>query len=185
MYRPYILKVHGNRAALMSYDAMMNAYGITELLLIKQGGNYIAGENLLYEGKSVRAWSLGVVDGETQHVKNGVIGALYYYKIGYLQGRGYRKFNAGASRPFLKDGVIRYKRKWGLSLTCPRPGGWWLRYDPAHPSAQAFISVNPFIYYREREMRSYFSADMSRDSTHDELSGGWAKYSIPGLKNNT
>lgn len=148
MYRPYILKAHGNRAALMSYEAMMSKSDITDLLLIKRGDDYIAGENLLYEGDSVRAWSLGVKDGDYRHVKEGAIGALYYYKIEYLISRGYDRFNAGASRAFLKDGVLQYKKKWGLSLIQARSGGFWIRMIGKSGSVDAFFENNPFIHIR-------------------------------------
>lgn len=150
MYRPYILKAHGNRAALMSYEAMMSKASITELLLIRQGDEYVAGENLLYENGSVRAWSLGVRDGDYRHVKEGAIGALYYYKIEYLSGRGFARFDAGASRAFLKDGVLQYKRKWGLRLTRPRAGGFCLRKRCQLTMADTYIFNNPFIHSRNQ-----------------------------------
>lgn len=182
MYRPYILKAHGNRAALMSYEAMMSKAGITELLLIKRGNDYIAGENLLYEDKGVRAWSLGVIDGGNKHVKDGVIGALYYYKINYLSNRGYDRYNAGASRAFLKDGVLQYKRKWGLRLMQPRPGGWWLRYDPLVPGANAFMQENPFIISKGGALHGCVFQSAGGLADRDELSAVRAKYDISGLE---
>lgn len=146
MYRPYIIKAHGNRAALMSYDAMIGKADNTELLLIKRGDDYVAGENLIYEKDGVRAWSLGVKDGDYSYVKDGAIGALYYYKINYLQGKGFTKLNAGASRAFFRDGVLQYKRKWGLRVVGARPGGFWLRVHWKSCGARAFLQKNPIIH---------------------------------------
>jgi hypothetical protein len=179
MYRPYILKAHGNRASLMSHEAMMSRAAITDLLLIKKGDEYLAGENLLHEERGVRAWSLGVRNGDYRHVREGVIGALYYYKIVYLGDRGIEKFNAGASRAFLNDGALQYKRKWGLRLTHPRPGGFWLRIPGASDGAKAFLINNPFINYRNGVLSGFVFLD---DGESAGVAPDCVNYSIPGLQ---
>lgn len=145
MYAPYIVKAHGNRAALMSLEELMSRRETTDLLLIRRDGQYVAGEVLVYEHEGVRSWSLGVKDGDYRYVKEGVLGAIYYFKMQYLAERGFNKLNAGASRPFLDDGVLQYKKKWGAQLTTPRPGGLLLRVVSRAPGLVAFLQNNPFI----------------------------------------
>ncbi len=182
MYRPYMLKAHGNRAALMSYDAMMAKADVTDLLLIKRGDDYIAGENLLYEGDSVRAWSLGVTDGDYTHVKDGAIGALYYYKVNYLMSRGYDRYNAGASRAFFKDGVLQYKRKWGLRLTVARPGGYWIRTTDKLGSANIFLRDNPFIHIKNGALFGLVFIEDDAVLSHEAVNNIIKTYDIPGLQ---
>jgi len=40
-----------------------------ELLLVKEDDDDVAGMILVYDGAKVRAWSLGVKDGDPAHVK--------------------------------------------------------------------------------------------------------------------
>ena len=149
MYKPYILNAHGNRAALMSYEAMMTRYVRNELVLIKRDGKYIAGSNLVYQDGNVRAWSLGVLDGDYRYVKEGAIGALYYYKMKYLHEQGYRHMEAGASRAFLKDGVLCFKKKWDMGLTSGRSSGFWIKPIGGNEGVAAFLGNNPFIYQKD------------------------------------
>ncbi|MBK8161634.1 MAG: hypothetical protein IPK65_00330 [Gammaproteobacteria bacterium] len=179
MYRPYILKAHGNRAALMSYDAMMKKASITKLLLIKQGDEYVAGENLLFEEGRVRAWSLGVKDGDYKHVKDGVLGALYYYKIQYLSGLGYNSYHSGACRSFLKDGVLQYKKKWGLCLTQARPGGFWLQIPARSEGAAVFLKDNPFIHLDNGKLCGTIFSDGV--PIEEQITSIRKLYAIPGL----
>jgi hypothetical protein len=182
MYRPYILKAHGNRAALMSYEAMINKAGITKLLLIKQGDEYVAGENLLFEEGRVRAWSLGVKDGDYKYVKDGVLGALYYYKIQYLSGLGYDRFHSGACRSFLKDGVLQYKKKWGLRLTQARPGGFWIRTSGKSDGAKAFIQNNPFIHIKDGALHGLVFWGGDAEVSQVLVDHIRKAYDIPGLQ---
>lgn len=178
MYRPYISRVYGARAALMSRDVMMSRIDSLELLLIRQGNEYVAGEVLRYEGSGVRSWSLGVKDGDPKYVKQGAIAGLYYYRMHYLAGKGFDKYHAGATRAFLNDGVLQYKKKWGLRLTRPRPGGWWLRWRPESAGARAFMRANPFIYRAQGALCAIITPRAGVQGTGAEE---MERYRIPGL----
>lgn len=182
MYHPYITKVHGNRAALMSYDVMMSRRDRLDLMLIKREDEYVAGGVIIYESGGARSWSLGVRDGDFRYVKEGAIGALYYYQMAYLSGKGFNKYHVGATRPFLDDGVLQYKKKWGLRLTHPRPGGWWLRYSDEAPGACAFLRENPFIFCKENALSGGIFMPIGDVHDEDKLRVIKAKYAVPGLK---
>jgi len=148
MYVPHITKVHQDRALLMSHMAMINKLDKCDLLLIKMGDEYIAGELLIYENDTVRAWSIGVKDGDTRYVKAGTVGAFYYFRTQYLADKGYKSIQMGASRAFLRDGVFQYKKKWGMRLTSPRDSGFWLRTNMINDVVTSFLTHNPFIFLK-------------------------------------
>jgi hypothetical protein len=180
MYRPYIEKAHGNRAALISHEVMMNRSKIIDLLLIRKGDEYVAGEILLNEDRGVRSWAIGVLNGDYRHVREGAVGALYYYKVVYLRGRGISRYNVGASRAFLNDGVLQYKRKWGMKLTQPRPGGFWLRVPLMTDGAKAFFQCNPFIYLLDSEL--YGLVFINGSQCGEDVDCPNKRFEIPGLK---
>lgn len=182
MYSPHVIRMHGDRAALMSYEGMINRIDNLELMLIRCGGEYIAGEIFLYQADGVRSWSLGVKDGNPIYVKQGAISALYYYRRIYLAGKGFDKYHAGATRPFLDDGVLQYKKKWGLKLTCPRPGGWWLRYRPQSSAGRAFMQKNPFVFRKDGALYGLLSGPSGNSIYRDEPASIPEKYDIPGLQ---
>jgi len=168
MYEPYISMVHGDRAALMSLDALLSKADHADLLLVRCAEDYVAGGVFLYEGGAVRTWSLGIRHGNHAHVRKGAIAALYYYKILYLKEQGYESFNAGASRAFLRDGALQYKRKWGMQLTGVRSGGFWLQHLADSPGTSAFLEHNPFITYRNHTLQGVAYARAAElDAAHD------------------
>ncbi len=181
MYVPYISSAHGDRAVPMSYDVMMDRMGASELLLIKRESEYIAGEILVYDGESVRAWSLGVRNGDNSYIKMGVVGAMYCFRNEYLLDKGYNAVNIGASRAFLDDGVLQYKKKWGLSLDVASGGGLHVHVTKQDVGAKSFFLNNPFISVVGDEFVGViFSAnDPIQDQTfRDQLH---RKYYIDGM----
>ena len=148
MYRPYITNMHGPRAAYMSREAMIAKAEQVQLALIMRDGEAVAGGLLLYEEGGVRSWSIGVLDGNRHHVSEGAVAALYYSQMNHLASLGYEVCSAGASRAFLRDGVLQFKRKWGMALTRPRVGGFWLRHRADCEGARSFLVHNPFIHRR-------------------------------------
>ena len=159
----------------------MARHAQSELILIKRDGEYIAGENLLFKDGGVRAWSLGVMDGEFRYVKEGAIGALYYYKMKYLQERGYRRLQAGASRAFLKDGVLCFKKKWDMRLTSARSAGFWIKPVGGNAGVAAFLRNNPFIYQKARGLHGAVFLNSAESTTKDVLGSLHKSYGIRGM----
>lgn len=145
MYTPYISRTYGSLALLMSYERMKEIEDKSELLLIRKGDEYISGQILVYESGKVRCWSIGVRDGDYDYVKLGAQAALYYYEVRYLSEKGYKAMNVGASRPFLKDGVLQFKNKWGMRVTGASKKGMRMKLVRQTPGLMSFLENNPFI----------------------------------------
>ena len=146
MYLPNVTRTYGDKAYPMTYVEMMKEVDHCELLLVKKDADDVAGIVLVYDGAEVRAWSLGVKDGDPGHVKAGALSALYYFSILHLISKGYRRLHLGATRPFLRDGVLRYKKKWGTRIV-----GRSLRWFVLNPmqnviGVKAFLANNPFVF---------------------------------------
>ena len=75
----------------------------------------LAGRSIAYDAVIPRHWMRGVLDGSRVHLAKGVIGVLYAFSAEYLKSQGTTRIGAGLSCPFLSEGVLRYKRKWGCS----------------------------------------------------------------------
>jgi len=59
---------------------------------------------------------VGVDKGDFDHLHQGALDALYFYCISYAIEKGCEAINFGNSNPFLTDGLLRYKKKWGSKL---------------------------------------------------------------------
>ncbi|HEY8554481.1 MAG TPA: GNAT family N-acetyltransferase [Burkholderiales bacterium] len=149
MYLPYLLRTHGPRALPTTRQEMLEQQPRAELMLIHRNGVDVAGLMLIRHPTHAHAWALGVLDGEHAHVKAGALAAVYRFACQYSWSLGYRTIDMGMSRPFLNDGVLQYKKKWGLRLTTPNERLYVLRFEPRSEAARAFLQRNPFLYERD------------------------------------
>ena len=146
MYLPYVRQTYAGMMVLMPHVDMRNYMARSELLLIKSGAEAVAGLMLLHDGTIVRAYALGVKDGDTQYVKSGALAATYYFAILYLAERGNQRLHLGGSRPFLRDGVLQYKKKWGTRIVDHSPNSFV--FTPTHNTmaVKSFFANNPFFF---------------------------------------
>lgn len=151
MYLPFILDSHDDCAVINDYDFMKREFMNCDLLLIKSGEEYIAGTMISYSKKGPRLWFVGVKDSNKKYLHGGAIAATYYYGIKYLKEKGYRKMNIGLTRAFLKDGVLHYKKKWGLTIVDAVKYGFVMKPLTDSVAVKAVLRNNPFIAVDEKE----------------------------------
>jgi len=165
MYLPYIDNIYGNRSFLMSYDVMMSELDNCELGFVKKGEQCLAGGIIICKDNKVRGWSLGVLDGDQALVKEGVITALYYFETLYLLEKGVQKRSFGSSRAFLRDGVLKFKKKWGIRITSAKPFGFCLKPLGNSAASSAFLQNNPFIFEKNGAFHAgvFVAADFAGD----------------------
>lgn len=129
-------------------------------------------------------------DGDREYVRQGVIGAIYYSLMMEMEERGYEKISFGGARPFLSDGVTRFK--WSLNgrlaADSEAPGSMalWLTLIKDSPPLRDFLVDNPFIHFPEPDQprRAIFvraESDDSRGSLHETLHASHC----PGLTGTT
>jgi hypothetical protein len=182
MYLPYVKAVYGDRAFFMSHAEMAHARNCSELFIVKIRDEAVAGLIILYENGRPRAWSLGVKDGNRAYVKAGALRALDYLLVFYLSERGHATVYMGASRPFLKDGVLRHKRRNGLRLTDHTSQCFALLAAHASRGAAAFLSNNPFIGLGQDEsLRGMVFLGQESVLSPAALQRFTAEYEIQGL----
>lgn len=181
MHVPYISKAYGSLAMIMSYDKMKSLEQKSELLLVKHNGQYLAGQILVYENNRVRCWSIGVRDGNYDYVKMGAQAALYFYEIDYLSNKGYAAMNVGASRPFLQDGVLRFKNKWGMTVTGSSKEGLLLKPLRRSAGTMSFLQNNPFIHIFQDSCAGVAFASNNQRHNDDFYLDLYAKHWQPGL----
>jgi len=150
MYLPYTTSAHGDSSKIMTYGyvkAEFKKRGLfTDLILIKENGQYIAGILLCCEKDRGKLSTLGVKDGNLDYLDHGAVAAAYHFAVQYLVDKGYAKIDFGGSRPFLKDGVLRYKRKWRQEVSSRKEPAFLLKVLSQTPGLTGFLANNPFMY---------------------------------------
>ncbi len=183
MYLPYVVSVHGDRTMLMTWEELSSELDRSELMLIKQDGEYVAGRVMqrMDDGRA-RARSIGVKDGDQRYVRAGAMAATYCFEIEYLSRKGFKRLHYGAARAFLNDGALRYKKKFGTKVA--DTDGWGFHIRPIRYSkcVKSFLCNNPFI--TEHQGLFYgniFVEGLRTRVDKEELEKEIARHSLPGL----
>jgi hypothetical protein len=115
MYLPFLRKRHENPTILeLDYLRRHFLEKDGDILFIKKDDRIIAGGLCHLIDGTYSLATLGMLD-EAYEI-DGVNAALYYYGIMMAYKRGATYVDFGLSRPFLSDGVVMYKRKWGGTI---------------------------------------------------------------------
>ena len=155
MYVPLITQSHGSEAIIDPYLTMEREFlNGADLLLVAKDGKHLGGMLIIYPSSTAYLWRIGILNGDVQFIQEGAISALYYYSILFLREKGYRRVHFGMTRAFLKDGVLQYKRKWGLTLVGKPNMGILIGMNPRGQQARQFLLDNPFIFMQNKKFYS-------------------------------
>jgi hypothetical protein len=153
MYVPHVTKAHGSSVYVNPYDTMRTRLEDGDLVLIRDGEQDIAGMMIVYDHDRPRLWSAGVRNGDHRHLDRGALTAVYRFSCDHLARKGFDSASMGLSRPFLKDGVLRYKRKWAQKIVGSVPDRIALKVVGDTHVTGAFLRNNPFIFESSGELQ--------------------------------
>jgi hypothetical protein len=146
MHRPYIQDRHRDSAEILPWEAFRRIYEKTELLLIRKAGLPVAGALNLQTGDCYTLHVNGVLNADGELLNVGVGAALWWFTMVEAHRRGLATVNLGCARPFLKDGILVYKKKWGSRIVMDhRERELWLLPCSNRPPMHRFLEENPFI----------------------------------------
>ena len=186
MYIPHLTKTYGNRAVVASYDHIKREFGehgkYKDLLLIKKGNDFIAGALLGHQNNSTRLWDIGVKDGNLDYVKDGAIRALFYFfSLSYSAAKGFTRINFGASRPFLKDGILEFKKKRGLSIVNAYKTGFLIKPLSETRSVRGFFLNNPLVYQDKKQLSGALFVASDQFLSPENYTKIYKEYCVEGL----
>lgn len=153
MYLPLIERSHGDGALPADLDEMLShirAGG--ELIFTLEGDEFVAGELLIYMRDLAISRAIGVKDADPALIKRSVMAASTLSAIQHARDKGFSRLHLGGSRPFLTDGVLQYKKKWGLKLVGHDRYGHFLRVMELSSGVRSLLERMPFIYVRNGQL---------------------------------
>jgi len=151
MYLPYVSSRFAKGSVFMKQSQLLSKMENkkAEILYVSQSHEILSGVVVDYESNIPKIWSIGVLDGEVQHLRLGVVGASYYYLGKHLFEKGYLRANFGYCRAFYNDGVFILKRKWGITIEGGVKTGFLLKNSKRDTSINSFLKNNPFVYFKD------------------------------------
>jgi hypothetical protein len=148
IYIPYISKRYAEEASMDDLDKSWNSSPSVIMAVKEQGA--IVGASLIRKSEdSLVLKRLGLLDGNDEYRLHGVIGALYYFGIVEGQKTGCRFFDLGGTRPFLTDGLTKYKMGLGAEFVTelsPQKEYLWMGINKDSAQAKNLLDENPFMH---------------------------------------
>jgi len=165
MYLPYTRARHGAMAHVKSRQELRCRLRRGGILWIIRDDRPLAGMLFERKGRALELHALGMVVGELPLNKRGIMAALYYFSVGHARDLGCEEVDFKGARPSLHDGLLRYKRKWGMTLY-DRVDTYYdllVRWNGANDVVKEFLSHTSLIF-RDDERLSAIHTDESQSS---------------------
>ena len=181
MYLPFATKTYGDCAYLVPYKYLRKIFPCSDLLLITKDGVSIAGQFIIYNQPGPCLLILGIRDADRAHVKDGASDAVYHYGLQFLEQKGFTAAWVGWTRPFLRDGVLKFKRKWSQTIAGGRFWGVGLRVVSLTAAVKSFLGNNPFIFRRDDLLHGAVFVDSDRPLAPEDVQQMAKDYVHAGL----
>lgn len=145
MYKPHVKRRYGGAAHIESRQHVQACVSAGTLLSILRDGEVISACVLVHEGDTVQMLFIGFSANDLREI-DGASAGLYYYTLAYAFQNGYKAVDFCGSRPFLNDGVLAVKRRWGAGIF----DDWsmenlLIQINQWSPGVESFLSNHPMI----------------------------------------
>ncbi len=183
MYVPFIRNRHGAQAIIRNVYQLRRCFRRGRLVWVRHGGRRIAGGLVEQRDNVIHLRVLGTENGESTPVKAGALAALYYYEIEYAHSQGCTRVDFGGSRPSLNDGVLRFKRKWGVRLTEKHDihYDFLLHWNRLDGKVAAFFSQTPLIFRHQGGLSAVAAINKQTPATEADAWMAHRSMWMPGL----
>lgn len=157
MYLPYIYNRHGKKAVCTNFHTMrliLERDG--KLLLIKLKDEYVYGGLFTVINDKATALYSGISDKKNSLLKKGVSAASYYFFIQWAKENGIKTLDFGTSKSFLNDGLFKYKKKWGTTISKNESYHYSIfpfKVCKNSKSIMSYLEHNPFICLEKNKLK--------------------------------
>jgi hypothetical protein len=116
MYLPFLAGRHGAMARPKDEGWLRASFLRGKIIWVVRGEEKLAGVVIEIAHGALHFWAVATRDGNPGLMKEGALAALYLYAIQHARDEGCSYVDFGSCRAFLADGILRYKRKWGMEM---------------------------------------------------------------------
>jgi len=178
IYVPTITASHGRSALPASYENRLHKFrsGTMKLLQVTRDDQFVAGVTIDFENDVPTLRDSGVLNGSPEIKKTGAMSATYLFAMDYLASKGYPNVCFGASRSFLDDGVLNYKRKFRPVISTGSDDDVLMRIHSLDEPTRSMLRDSPCLTWQDRKLhRTYFRDPSENHSEHQNRKnrGDW------------
>jgi len=123
MFVPTTRIRHEDRANISSLETLKKAFKNGYLLAAYQENEWVAANLMVPQNGNILNWAnVGWRWGAEQLMKDRVVSALMFEMLVRGKNEGYDILDLGSCNPFVNDGPLGYKLKWGAEMSLPLLG---------------------------------------------------------------
>ena len=183
MYTPYIKRRFNELTVIKSYYKAKRLLKTGFLLIILKEDYYVSGAICRIRKDQFTLELLGIEKGSLQLLRECALDALYYFSIVVALEKNCRTIDFGNSRPFLNDGLVRYKRRWGSTLIhnqkqCREIG---IRVNGSNTSGYHFLLNNYPVFFEKKGLSGLILSDKTDPIDFKYMKHLENAYYTPGL----
>lgn len=147
MYLPFVKKRHGEFAVIHNLHQLRRKFRRGGLIWLRRGDHRIAAALFEQQGDVFRGVALGTAGGDLTLMKQGALAALYIFEIKCAEEGRCASIDFGGTPPILNDGLLRFKRKWGVQLVDEHqtPYDYLVRWERPNEQVLHFLADTPLI----------------------------------------
>ena len=116
MYLPFLTARHGDMARPRDKHWLHDQFLRGKIIWALREEERLAGVVVTVQDRVMHVLALATRHGDPGPMKGGAVSALYLYAIEHAREQGCSFIDFGISKGFLGDGILRYKRKWGMEI---------------------------------------------------------------------
>jgi hypothetical protein len=164
-----------------AYHDIRCTFNNGKLFLLKRDEKYVAGFIIVkHKNNIISPHFMGII--EHPYMDQAAGSALIYSFICWAKEQKFDTITFGLTRPFLDDGSLRFKRKWGMVINKDHRfrSIFALRFNNFENDAvYDFLEHNPFIHYEKNNLLGFIF--LKETESNDKVQEITKKYYIPGL----
>ena len=181
MYYPHIIKRYRELATPESFVYLKQLFKHGGLLLVKRNNRYLSGILYCLQGETVWTPSMGISQENDKYNKRTASDALLYFLILWSKERGYKRLDYGNCKPFLNDGVFRYKREWQMKVQKNEKRMILAKLCNFGRGISSFLANNPFIFVDQQHLKGCVFVDHENPATEGEVAHLFKQYYTCGM----
>ncbi|MEO8324208.1 MAG: hypothetical protein ABI618_00045 [Nitrospirota bacterium] len=184
MYLPFVKKRHGEFAVIHNLHQLRRKFRRGGLIWLRRGDHRIAAALFEQDGDVFRGVALGTAGGDLTLMKQGALAALYIFEIKCAEEGRCASIDFGGTPPILSDGLLRFKRKWGVQLAdeYQTPYDYLVRWESPNEPVLHFLADTPLIFRNRGHLAGLTALRLNGIDPADEASIMHRSLWMPGLR---
>lgn len=183
MYLPFLAGRHGGLARPKDEDWLRSSFRRGKIIWVVQGEEKLAGVVIEVGHGALHFWAVATRDGDPGLMKEGALAALYLFAIQHARDQGCSYVDFGSCRAFLADGILRYKRKWGMEMRpkLDNQNVLLIRWPVWNETVSAFLADASIVHEDGPALRLVTAAGKSDPASQAEADRIYRSVFMPGI----